>query len=169
MTPAGTSNKLDVQNGWEENTQHNVYYYYHVLWCTTLSLVWCPCRWASPRHCTVDPMLSASGNLFKCHEEVLYLQPLIPPKRFDIFPLITGECSEGLGVLRFFFRNSSSLQLWYPCLAINVNVQYNGGLLPDIILLTQCYLHRGTCLNAMKRFCICSLRSHLNVLTFFPP
>ena len=38
------------------------------------------------RHCTVDPMLSASGNLFKCHEEVLYLQPLIPPKRFDIFP-----------------------------------------------------------------------------------
>ena len=38
------------------------------------------------RHYTVDPMLSASGNLFECHEEVLYLQPLIPPKRFDIFP-----------------------------------------------------------------------------------
>ena len=33
---------------------------------------------------------------------------------------------------------------WCPCMAINVNVQYNGGLLPDIILLTQCYLHRGT-------------------------
>ena len=28
---------------------------------------------------------------------------------------------------------------------INISVQYNGGLLPDdIILLTQCYLHRGT-------------------------
>ena len=27
---------------------------------------------------TVDPMLSASGNLFKCHEEVLYLQPFDP-------------------------------------------------------------------------------------------
>ena len=39
-----------------------------------------------------------------------------------------------------------------PCMAINVNVQYNGGFLPDIILWTQCYLHRGTCLNAMKRF-----------------
>ena len=26
------------------------------------------------------------GNPFKCHEEVLYLQPMIPPKRFDIFP-----------------------------------------------------------------------------------
>ena len=45
-----------------------------------------------------------------------------------------------------------------PCMAINVNVQYNGGLLPDIILLTECYLHRGTRLNVMKRFCIiCSL------------
>ena len=47
---------------------------------------------------------------------------------------------------------------WCPCMAINnINVQYNVGLLPDIILLTQCYLHRGTCLNVMKRFCICSL------------
>ena len=41
---------------------------------------------------------------------------------------------------------------WCPCMAINVNVQYNGGLLPDIILLTQCYLHRGTCLKVMKIF-----------------
>ena len=29
-------------------------------------------------------------------------------------------------------------------MAINVSVQYNVGLLPDIILLTQCYFHRGT-------------------------
>ena len=43
------------------------------------------------------------------------------------------------------------------CMAINVSVQYNGGLLPDIILLTQCYYHLGTRLNAMKRFCIRSL------------
>ena len=42
--------------------------------------------------------------------------------------------------------------LWCPCMAINVSVQYNGGLLPDIILLTQCYFHRGTRLNAMKSF-----------------
>ena len=47
---------------------------------------------------------------------------------------------------------------WCHRKAINVNVQHNGGLLPDIILLTQCYLDRGTtCLNAMKRFCIYSL------------
>ena len=38
-------------------------------------------------------------------------------------------------------------------MAINVSVQqYNGGLLLDNILLTQCYYHRGTRLNAMKRF-----------------
>ena len=39
-------------------------------------------------------------------------------------------------------------------MAINVSVQLynNGGLLPDIILLTQCYYHRRTRSNAMKRF-----------------
>ena len=46
---------------------------------------------------------------------------------------------------------------WCPCMAIDVSVQYNGGLLADIILLAQCYDHRGTWLNAMKRFCIYSL------------
>ena len=55
-------------------------------------------------------------------------------------------------------------------MAINISVQYDGGLLPDNILLTQCYYHnRGTLLNALKMFCIWSLLSHLlNVLTFFP-
>ena len=46
---------------------------------------------------------------------------------------------------------------WWLCMVINVSVQYNGGLLPDIILLTQCYLHRGTRLNTMKKLSICSL------------
>ena len=46
------------------------------------------------------------------------------------------------------------LFFWCPCMASNVSVRYNGGLLPDIILLTQCYCHRGTRLNAMKMFCI---------------
>ena len=61
------------------------------------------------------------------------------------------------------------MSFWCPCMAINVSVQYNGGLLPDIILLTQCYFHRGTRLNAMKRFCICSPWSNPNVLKKFPP
>ena len=50
------------------------------------------------------------------------------------------------------------LAFWCPCmLAISVSMHYNDGLLPDIRLLIQCYLHRGTRLNAMKKFCICSL------------
>ena len=41
-------------------------------------------------------------------------------------------------------------------MAINVSVQYyNGGFLPDIILLTQCYYHRGTRLN------LCSLEKNV--------
>ena len=40
---------------------------------------------------------------------------------------------------------------------IHVIVQYNGGLLPDIILLTQCYYHRGTRLNVIEMFCLCGL------------
>ena len=47
-----------------------------------------------------------------------------------------------------------SLFFWCPCVAINVSVQYNGGLLTDIILLTQCSYHRGTRFNTMKKFCI---------------
>ena len=39
-------------------------------------------------------------------------------------------------------------------MATNVSVQQNGVFFPDIILLTQCYYHRGTRLNAMKRSCI---------------
>ena len=50
----------------------------------------------------------------------------------------------------------------------NESVQYKGGLLPDMILLTPCYNHRGTQLNAMKRFRPYSLSSLINVLTIFP-
>ena len=57
---------------------------------------------------------------------------------------------------------------WCPCMAINVNVQYNGGLLPDIILLTQCYLHRGTCLNAMKSFVFTTFVLHKRFDTCSP-
>ena len=53
----------------------------------------------------------------------------------------------------YLWRISVSVGLWKE----EKVVQYNGGLLPDIILLNQCYYHRGTRLNVMKRFCLCSL------------
>ena len=83
---------------------------YYVVSILILLFFWCPCMAinVSVQYNggllpdiiqTVDPMLFPSGNPFKCHEEVLYLQPLIPPKRFDIFSLLTGGGSEGLGAL----------------------------------------------------------------------
>ena len=39
---------------------------------------------------------------------------------------------------------------WWLWMVINISLQYNGGLLPDIILLTQGYYdHWGTRLNTM--------------------
>ena len=48
---------------------------------------------------------------------------------------------------------------WCPLEVYDVSAQYNGGLLPDNIMLTQCYyFHWGIRFNAMERFCIiCSL------------
>ena len=37
-----------------------------------------------PRHDNVDPMSLPSKNPIKCHEDVLYLQPMFPSKRFDV-------------------------------------------------------------------------------------
>ena len=37
-------------------------------------------------------------------------------------------------------------------MAINVSVRYNGGLLPDIMLLTQGYYHRVTCSMPCRYF-----------------
>ena len=55
-----------------------------------------------------DPMLLPSGNPFKCHEEVLFLQHMIPPTWYQVnvltFSPLTGRCSEGLGAFRFFFK-----------------------------------------------------------------
>ena len=54
-------------------------------------------------------MLLPSANSFKCHEEVFYLQLMIPPKRFDISPL-TGGYSEDLDAFRFFIKKKKTLK-----------------------------------------------------------
>ena len=45
-----------------------------------------------------------SGNPFKCPEHVLSSQPMILPKRFDIFPPDWGMLRRGLDAFRFFFE-----------------------------------------------------------------
>ena len=50
---------------------------------------------------------------------------------------------------------------------INVSVQYNGGLLSDIILLTRCgYI--GEPVRYHEEVCLYSQCSHLSLQTFFP-
>ena len=43
-----------------------------------------------PDMITVDPALLSSGNPIKYHEEVSSVQLMIPPKRFDISPPVSG-------------------------------------------------------------------------------
>ena len=74
-------------------------------------------------HTYVDPMLLPSGNPFKRHEEVLFLQPMIASKRFDIvFPLAEG-CSEGLDAFRFFLKQQSIK--FSPYYALNLKIARN--------------------------------------------
>ena len=64
------------------------------LQCFSLVFVWCPCI-------AINVSVQYNGGLIlpdiillaKCHEEVLYLQPMIPPKRFDILPPDWGMIS----------------------------------------------------------------------------
>ena len=84
---------------------------YYVASVLFLLFFWCPCmainvsvQYNGGLLPGIKLLLLPSGNPFKCHEEVLYLQPMIPPKRFDIFSPLTGGCSEGLGAFRFFFK-----------------------------------------------------------------
>ena len=51
-------------------------------------------------------MLLPSGNPLKCHEEVFFLQPIVPPKRVG--------CSEDLDAFRFFFKRHEEVLAWEP-------------------------------------------------------
>ena len=53
-------------------------------------------------------------------------------------------------------------------MVINVSEQYNGGLLPDILLLTLYVTTSGNPFDTMKSFCPYSQCSHPNLLTTFP-
>ena len=53
-------------------------------------------------------------------------------------------------------------------MAIDGSVQYNDGLLLDIILLTQYYYHWRTRLNVIKMFCLLQPMILPKRLTFFP-
>ena len=62
---------------------------------------------------------------------------------------------------------------WCSCMAINVSVQYDGGFLPDILLLILCYyllISSGNPIKCHAEFSsFYSLCSRLNILIISPP
>ena len=93
--------------------------YYNVF---VLFFVWCLCMaiYVSVQHnggflpgfvLLTQCYYHRGTNAFKCHEEALYLQPMMPPKGFDIFPPDGGGCSESLDAFRFFFNNTMFAKL----------------------------------------------------------
>ena len=70
---------------------------------------------------------------------VQYNDRSLSPRQFTIDP---SGWFDGTIILMFCYD-------WWLCMAINISVQYNGGLLPDIILLTHGYNYRGARLNTM--------------------
>ena len=83
---------------------------------------------------------------------------MIPPKRFDIFNwgmlrrsrcvLIFNNCPKSTKqqLVTMYYCDYVGYD-WWLCMVINISIQYSGGLLLDIILLTQGYYQWGTRLN----------------------
>ena len=72
-----------------------------------------------------DPRLVPSGNSVTYYVEAWLIQPM---KQY----IITTRFDDVLPCFRFVFAF-----VWCTCMAMIVSVSYNGGLLPDILLLTQ--------------------------------
>ena len=90
---------------------------------------------------------------------------LLASSRFPLRKLLIEQCNK----LRCLVSRLvvSFVSVLVSCKAADlVSVQYNDGFLLDIVMLTQCYYHRG--IRSMKWFCLGSLCSHLNVLMNFP-
>ena len=89
----------------------------------------------------VDPMLLPSGNPFKCHEEVSFLQPMIPPKRSDISPtcLCGNKCSEDLDAFTFFFKQQQPPFFYNNPLEWTTSVRRPSGLLKFYVCMVITY------------------------------
>ena len=106
----------------------------------------------SPRYFSIDPMR------------------LVHPTIDLDSSILEPDVKQKYNIAEFY---SSSAWTFSPALvylhADYVSVQYNGGLVLDIIVFTLSYYYWGTQLDAMKSFCLYSLCFHLNILTTSPP
>ena len=122
------------------NNQFNYYYNVFCFVFCLVSLHGDQCRkctaqrWVSPWHYTADSMLLPSENPFKCHKEILYLQPMIPPKRFGIFLSDRGMLTRSRCVQIFLYivigGHATELERYYS----RKKVIYNDFLGPATII-----------------------------------
>ena len=109
-----------------------VYYYYYYYYIVPellllLASFWCPCMTINVSIQYPDIIL-----LTQCYPKLLCLMGYYITSGFAFTTtMFDGKlhCSPVLFLLVF----------WCPRMTFNVSIQYNGGLISDIILLTQCY------------------------------
>ena len=71
-----------------------------------------------------------------------YILPFTQAPILEQFDGITIDIISTILLTMYYYSTVVMLGYdWWLCMVINISVQYNGGFLPDIILLTQGYYH----------------------------
>ena len=73
-----------------------------------------------------------------------------PRSHVRIWSRETGSAVPSRAILVVILHTQAKSGAFSPFLPLSA-AAYDGGFLPDIILLTLCYNHRGTCLNGIKK------------------
>ena len=95
---------------------------------------------------------SRTGNLTRLIHTLLYVMTIYTYILFAQAPILVWFDGTIFDISTILLQCTTVVMLgydWWLCMVINIRVQYDGGFLPDIILLTQGYYHRGTRLNTM--------------------
>ena len=123
-------------------------------------------RW--PEMCPLDKILTRQGFQMAAFTKILgrrdkSVVPLLSTENCTVYPSPYSCKARWYTIIDISTILVTMYYKWSSCwviiggMVINISVQYNGGFLPDIILLPQGYLHRYIRLNTMKKLCICCL------------
>ena len=84
--------------------------------------------------CNIIP---CRGLVFTAYETVYYYYTMFYPSHFFLYGSMARLSYIITTLLNMYYIIRCLMNVWWVCMAINISVQYNGGLIPDIILLTQ--------------------------------
>ena len=105
-----------------------------------------------------SPDVTTLGNPFKCHEELLSLQPMFLPKSFNNFPP-EGGCLEGLDAFRFLLNNSIPKRSFQDMLGYTTYVM--GWRRTRVLLKVNLEWLSRLC-HSIKNVSRCCLEKHLD-------